>query len=63
MKDKPKIKIDMYPLFIIFLILKLVDVIDWPWIWVCSPIWIPIAFLLFVGVMAFIASLVFADKD
>ncbi len=31
-------------LFIVFLILKLTGVIDWRWIWVLSPIWLPIAF-------------------
>lgn len=25
----------------IFVVLKLIDVIDWPWIWVLSPLWIP----------------------
>ena len=29
-------------LFIVFLILKLTDNIDWSWWWVTSPIWIPI---------------------
>ena len=24
---------------IVFIVLKLVGVIDWPWIWVLSPIW------------------------
>lgn len=27
-------------LTIIFVVLKLVGVISWPWIWVLSPIWI-----------------------
>jgi len=34
-------------LFIVFLVLKLTDVIDWRWIWVCSPLWIP--FTVFIG--------------
>jgi hypothetical protein len=29
-------------LFIIFLVLKLCDVIDWSWWWVTAPIWIPV---------------------
>ena len=29
-------------LFLIFLVLKLVGVIQWSWIWVLSPIWFPI---------------------
>ena len=35
-----------------FVILKLCGVINWPWIWVLSPIWIPliIAGIIIVGV-------------
>ena len=29
--------------FIVFLVLKLCNVITWSWVWVCSPIWIPLA--------------------
>lgn len=29
-------------LTIVFITLKLIGVIDWPWIWVLSPIWISI---------------------
>lgn len=29
-------------LFIVFLILKLTDVVDWSWWWVTSPLWIPV---------------------
>ena len=36
-------------LFLIFLTLKLCGVIDWPWIWVLSPLWIG---LLLVGLVA-----------
>lgn len=30
-------------LFLIFLVLKLVGVIDWSWWWVTSPLWIGLA--------------------
>lgn len=33
-------------LFIVFLILKLVGVINWSWWWVTAPIWIPASFYL-----------------
>lgn len=40
-------------LWIIFLILKLTNVIDWKWYWVFSPIWITaglaILFFIFIG--------------
>lgn len=37
-------------LALIFIVLKLVKVIDWSWIWVLSPIWISIiiVFLIFI---------------
>ena len=46
-------------LWIIFLILKLTNVIDWKWLWVFSPIWISasaavgfgLLFLLVVGLI------------
>ena len=30
-------------LFLIFLVLKLCDVIAWSWWWVTAPLWIPLA--------------------
>lgn len=33
-------------LALIFITLKLIGKIDWPWLWVLSPIWIPIALFL-----------------
>ena len=35
-------------LFVVFLVLKLTDTIDWSWWWVTSPLWIPFAL---VGVL------------
>ena len=49
-------------LTILFIGLKLGNVIDWSWIWVLSPLWIPfalvIAFLLLILVIAGIVALV-----
>ena len=41
-------------LFIVFLILKLCGVINWNWIWVFSPIWIPVIALLVGFIIYFI---------
>ena len=30
-------------LFVVFLVLKLTDTIDWSWWWVTAPLWIPLA--------------------
>lgn len=39
-------------LAIVFIVLKLIDVIQWSWVWVLAPIWIP-----FVAVFAVIVFL------
>ena len=48
-------------LFIVFLILKLTNTIDWSWWWVTCPLWIElsiaIAVLLIVGLITFISEL------
>lgn len=40
-------------IFIVFLVLKLTDVIDWSWWWVTAPLWISllIVVLIFIGVI------------
>lgn len=38
-------------LTLVFIILKLTDVIDWSWVWVLAPLWIGLAlFVAFMGV-------------
>jgi hypothetical protein len=51
-------------LTILFIGLKLGGVITWPWLWVLSPLWIPIALLLGIGIIALIgvALAVIFDK-
>jgi hypothetical protein len=34
-----------------FVVLKLTHTIDWPWIWVLAPFWMPLAIVLFVLVI------------
>jgi len=45
-------------LTIVFIVLKLIDKIDWPWIWVLSPLWIPIAIFIIVMVMIFVINII-----
>lgn len=44
-----------FTIFIVFLILKLTNVIDWSWWWVTSPLWIGfvlgLATLIFCGLL------------
>ena len=52
-------------LFLVFLVLKLTNVIDWSWWWVTSPLWIRIIiFFVFVGGMyAFYKILGYYSKN
>lgn len=40
-------------LFVVFLVLRLTDHIDWAWYWIAAPLWVPIgvALALFVTVV------------
>lgn len=40
-------------LLIIFIVLKLTGLITWSWIWVLSPIWLPICIIIILAVIAF----------
>lgn len=40
---------------VVFIVLKLVGVIDWPWIWVLAPFWI--SFIL--GIIGIIIAVIF----
>lgn len=33
---------------IAFIILKLTNTIDWPWVWVTAPIWIPVVLAVII---------------
>lgn len=52
-------------LFLVFLVLKLTNAIDWSWWWVTAPLWIPaIIFLVFVsGLYAFYQILKYYNKN
>lgn len=47
-------------LFIVFLVLKLTENIDWSWFWVTSPLWITAGiWVLFLGVFALFTLVAF----
>lgn len=51
-------------LTIVFIVLKLCEVIDWSWWWVASPIWITVgALLAAVAIVALVAGLIAAFKQ
>lgn len=35
-------------LTIVFIVLKLIGVIEWSWLWVLAPSWIPLAIVLII---------------
>ena len=47
-------------LTILFIALKLTNVIDWSWWWVLAPLWIPVAVVL--GIIAIVAIVVLIVK-
>ena len=47
-------------LAVAFIVLKLCGVIDWAWIWVLAPVWIPFALVLAIVVVTFIVAFVIA---
>ena len=49
-------------LAIVFIILKLTEVISWSWLWVLSPIWIYAALFLLLFVIMFIGVVFLGSK-
>ena len=41
-------------LFLIFMVLKLTNHIDWSWWWITSPLWIPVSLLILFLVIGYI---------
>lgn len=50
-------------LTIVFIVLKLVGVIDWSWIWVLSPMWISIILVIVVLCVIAIIEAIEDKKD
>lgn len=44
-------------LTIAFIVLKLTNVIDWTWWAVLSPLWVPMAFIVFLSLVVFVLGL------
>lgn len=43
-------------LLIVFIVLKLCKVIAWSWLWVLSPIWIPISLVITISILALLIT-------
>jgi hypothetical protein len=46
-------------LFLLFLGLKLAEIIDWSWWWVTAPLWIPAMIVLGIAIIFLIGSTFF----
>lgn len=43
----------MWVLLVIFIVLKATGEVDWSWLWVLGPIWIPIALVLILKLIEY----------
>lgn len=53
--------IEMSPigvLLILFIVLKLTNTINWSWLWVLSPLWIPVAIVVVIAVLTTLGILI-----
>lgn len=46
---------------IVFIVLKLCNVIDWSWWWVLAPTWISIALVIFVLIIVWLRDVMKGD--
>lgn len=59
MKDNNTVRsgINFFELLgVVFIVLRLCGVIDWPWVWVLAPIWVPICLWMLAVLIAFIVA-------
>lgn len=42
-------------LTVLFIALKLTNVIDWSWWWILAPLWIPVGFVLLIVIILLIS--------
>lgn len=49
-------------LAIVFITLKLLGKITWSWVWVLSPIWIPIIICVAIIIIVFIAGVISSHR-
>lgn len=49
-------------LTLIFITLKLIGKITWPWLWVLSPLWIPLAALFGLALVYYLFALLTSRK-
>lgn len=57
MNNGVKISIGFWDLLLVaFIVLKLCGIIKWSWVWVLSPFWIPIIFIMIIVLLMMMTS-------
>jgi hypothetical protein len=49
-------------LFVVFLVLKLTETIDWSWWWVTAPLWIPVGLVLVIAIIAWVIGTILGNR-
>lgn len=67
MKDGHKVNVNggigfAGALQLVFIVLKLMGYIDWPWLWVLSPIWISAIVSLVIMAIFFLVAFLFLGR-
>lgn len=42
---------------LVLLILKGTETVDWPWVWVLAPFWVPVALVVLLATVFYLADL------
>ncbi len=50
-------------LLVAFVVLRLCNIINWSWVWVLSPLWVPIALALVVTGILVVCALIANEFD
>jgi hypothetical protein len=50
-------------LLVAFVVLKLTHLINWSWWWVLAPAWVPVAILIFVGIVLVAVAVIKTARD
>ena len=55
-------RIDCMLLFVVFMVLKLCNVITWSWWWVTAPLWMPAVFCLGIVICCILLNILVKIK-
>lgn len=50
-------------LFIVFFVLKVLNLLDWSWVWIFAPLWIPVALVILLLIIALIVAAFSGEDD